>query len=73
MTVIGIPGGISYKKAFCRHQKEANDRIIRRYKQIIQDALLTEIAVTFQETVGDKMEEELVKENEKLIKDGRFD
>ena len=61
MIVLGIPRGISFEKALYRQQKVVNDRIIGRCKRIVKDALLTEIAVIFRETMADKMNEELVK------------
>ena len=57
---VSIPGGIGFETAFYRVQKEVNERIIERCKQIVQQALLTEIAVILRETVGEKLDKQLV-------------
>ena len=54
--------------------KKVTERIIERCKQIVQQALLTETAVTFRETIGEKLDKHLlVQESENLIKEQRFE
>ena len=67
LTIIEIKGGYGFDKLFSRHKALVCSKILSRSQKIIRSALLNEFAVTFCETMKDKLTAEELKTNEQLV------
>ena len=72
VTTMGIGGGASFQRQFHRMGRFVHDRILRRCRTIISDSLRNEIKLTYDEILGEKMDEDELKELGKELNNGNL-